>query len=827
MYSTNIMKKALVVVIIFTVILFNISVNIDSIFNKTLDYRNFFQLGNNAFASGTWTQKASGPASMLERRDHSAVIINNKMYIFGGKSSSAYFPLAENWEYDIINNSWTQKSPPSDGRGKSEHSAVVINNKMYVFGGDDAGLSNYTWEYNPSNNTWTRKANGPAERAGHSAVVINNKMYIFGGYDSSYNKRNDTWEYDPVTNIWTQKAAAPVWIAKHTAVAINNKMYIFGGNVGTLITSKYLYEYDPATNIWTQKASGPTDMPSRSNHTAVTIGNKMYIFGGNHLKDTWVYNPVSNTWKQDYPGPESMNARSMHTASVLGNKMYIFGGWDSSGYFKDTWEYAVNTDPIITLTYPNPNNFFSEVDSLAPVITVSDQDNDTLTCKYYLDAEATPRDTKIVTNTSTSKSVTFNSFNIGTLSEGNHTIKCETKDAFEPMIASVGIIVDKSPPILGTVATGSTVNSITISGSAIDNISGLDPNPYRFTIGANITSWLTSTSYTLNSLVPNTQYISKFEARDKKGHISTYSQNIYTKAQVPVIAVSNPSSYALDLSTNDNNPVSTQYQIIVNNTSLFVTPEGTLTSSPTWITIPNKIITVSGLSPSTNYSFKMKAKNAETPAIETVLSNQASGTTLFAPPGTPPNISATATTNSIKVEWNAVQDSSGFDIEVDGSIIDNGLNVSYFHTGLQPNTTHTYRVRAKNQGGPGNWSELITKTTEPPQTSIQVNCTIDKTYDIILSSNNMLNLNSKTFRIEYNPEELNLIDFYSPTPKIDLGLGIVEGTNLTITYVTTGIIEFINGSSISIDKSYYGTIIMLRFKSIIDTGQSTVIFKII
>ena len=70
---------------------------------------------------------------------------------------------------------------------------------------------------------------------------------------------------------------------------------------------------------------------------------------------------------------------------------------------------------------------------------------------------------------------------------------------------------------------------------------------------------------------------------------------------------------------------------------------------------------------------------------------------------------SSVTDNAIVVSWEASEDSSGYEIEVDGVVIDNELETSYVHTGLLPGTSHTYRVKAKESLV---WSELLTVYTQ-------------------------------------------------------------------------------------------------------------------
>ena len=413
-----------------------------------------------------------------------------------------------------------------------------------------------------------------------------------------------------------------------------------------------------------------------------------------------------------------------------------------SSYFNFHLSYykkLKNNVPTITTTIPG-NTILTEKDTgYIPQISVSDPDNDLLTCKYYIDSETTPRDTKTIANTSTAQTVSFNSLNIGTLAEGTHTFKFEVSDGkvTTPVTQTVSFKVDKTNPILGSITRSSTINTISVSGSATDSIAGLDATPYRYTIGSEVSAWITSGTYTSqNNLAPNTQYLAKFEARDAKGHIASSSQNIYTKATIPALSISNASSYTLDVATADINPASTQYQISINNGSQYVTQEGTLTAAPTWITLSNKKVTVKGLTPNSTYTFSAKARNGEN--IETAASSAVTGTTLVAPPGSPANIIATATDKTITVSWDAVNGAIGYDIEADGVVIDNATATTYTHRNLNPGTPHKYKVRAKNAGGAGNWSAEITKSTLPGSPDIPQNLnTIPLSTSVTVTWNNV------------------------------------------------------------------------------------------
>ncbi|SDC55909.1 Cellulose binding domain-containing protein [Paenibacillus sp. UNCCL117] len=90
--------------------------------------------------------------------------------------------------------------------------------------------------------------------------------------------------------------------------------------------------------------------------------------------------------------------------------------------------------------------------------------------------------------------------------------------------------------------------------------------------------------------------------------------------------------------------------------------------------------------------------------------------------GIPTNLQAVPSQAAVGLSWNAVTSATYYDLEVDGTIVNNIGTTSYSHTGLQAATSHTYRVRAKNVQLTGEWSSLVTVTTlsEPVSGTIKV-----------------------------------------------------------------------------------------------------------
>ena len=68
-------------------------------------------VSNSCFASGKWNQKNSLVTTV---GDHSAVVYNGKMYIFGGSDDDYFYN--DLWEYDFESDSWVLKTEGATSR---------------------------------------------------------------------------------------------------------------------------------------------------------------------------------------------------------------------------------------------------------------------------------------------------------------------------------------------------------------------------------------------------------------------------------------------------------------------------------------------------------------------------------------------------------------------------------------------------------------------------------------------------------------------------------------------------------------------------------------
>ena len=95
---------------------------------------------------------------------------------------------------------------------------------------------------------------------------------------------------------------------------------------------------------WAQLAPAAPLPPARRDHSLVTDGASVYLFGGQANEprgDLWVYSIADNAWTnatiEGGPG-----ARFGHNAvwDTNRSRMIVFGGQASNAFFNDVWEYA-------------------------------------------------------------------------------------------------------------------------------------------------------------------------------------------------------------------------------------------------------------------------------------------------------------------------------------------------------------------------------------------------------------------------------------------------------------------------------------------------------
>ena len=192
------------------------------------------------------TAPVNGENKPVPRVSHTAVATDEgRILISGGFGQGTDHPLDDLWEYDPVTGTWSQRASLPPEAGRAGHSAVMVKDTMYVFGGKTAGgAQNDLWAYDRNSDTWQKVAasSGPGARHLHTAATANGKMVVFGGLDANGKELGDTWELDLNGTVWRkgQSLAQPLaagdatnfttsGVVSENGSMSNEKIFIFGG----------------------------------------------------------------------------------------------------------------------------------------------------------------------------------------------------------------------------------------------------------------------------------------------------------------------------------------------------------------------------------------------------------------------------------------------------------------------------------------------------------------------------------------------------------------------------------------------------------------------
>ncbi|KAL3663603.1 hypothetical protein V7S43_011489 [Phytophthora oleae] len=313
------------------------------------------------------------------RSGHSLSIVGSSGYLFGGCDyAEPPGPTSDLFALKINANApseWERLRSPLDGAWpppRWKHSATVVDNKIYIFGGFHSSSSRFNdlWIFNPITLDWSQfgAASGgannhrasvakpvaptlPAPRGAHSAVAIRRSIYVFGGYggtgygrkdfDDLYMLRTDDLTWSKVTC----KGKPPEKRAGHQACAVDDLMLVCGG-WNSVAQFNDLHIFDSTVNSWTlvEGTHMATTLP-RWNHACCAVlaipHAKVFVFGGvvgeannynaqgSYMNDLSVLDTGEMSWSiPEIEGtPPCGRSDTTLTYDDKGSRLIVFGGW--------------------------------------------------------------------------------------------------------------------------------------------------------------------------------------------------------------------------------------------------------------------------------------------------------------------------------------------------------------------------------------------------------------------------------------------------------------------------------------------------------------------
>ncbi|WFR64331.1 fibronectin type III domain-containing protein [Paenibacillus amylolyticus] len=203
---------------------------------------------------------------------------------------------------------------------------------------------------------------------------------------------------------------------------------------------------------------------------------------------------------------------------------------------------------------------------------------------------------------------------------------------------------------------------------------------------------VSGSAYTKSGLLPNTDHTFRIRAKNAAG-LSSWSEmvTVSTQLNVPTSLKAVPEETSVTLTWNE----------VVGATKYEIEADGIVVA-----TVSDPLYVHNGLLGGTAHKYRIRALTDTNVSAWTAILSQ---TTL---PASVSGLSITsATTAAIALRWTAATGATGYDLEIDGTVVAVS-GVAYTKSGLAPDTEHTFRIRAKNASGVGAWSEMITLMTQ-------------------------------------------------------------------------------------------------------------------
>ncbi|MGZ3811335.1 MAG: Kelch repeat-containing protein [Mucilaginibacter sp.] len=234
-----------------------------------------------------WAKKADFPAGPV--RECTSFVIGNTGYVCLGTNMGTISPNNTLYAYDPNSDTWIQKAN-STSLETVDVVGLAAAGRGYVITGF---YSTQFLSYSPFQDTWTTMPNFPGpERSAASGFVINDELYLGGGNSGGMLYYPDLWKYNPSTATWTQLTSAFDGGYPAVSFSLNGKGYRLLRQRSGYKGSAF-YEYDPSTNKWAMKKAFPGT--AFEHHMAFTADNRAFITGGlvsnGYSPETWEFIP--------------------------------------------------------------------------------------------------------------------------------------------------------------------------------------------------------------------------------------------------------------------------------------------------------------------------------------------------------------------------------------------------------------------------------------------------------------------------------------------------------------------------------------------------------
>ncbi|XP_022999026.1 acyl-CoA-binding domain-containing protein 4-like isoform X2 [Cucurbita maxima] len=256
----------------------------------------------------------------------------------------------------VVYDQWI--SPPVSGlrpKARYEHGAAVIQDKMYIFGGNHNGrylndlhvldLRSWAWTKPEAK---TQSLESPPEKltpcAGHSLISWENRLLSIAGHTKDPSEAIQVRVFDVQTSTWSTLKTygkPPVSRGGQSVTLVGTSLVIFGGQDAKRTLLNDLHILDLETLTWDEiDAVGAPPSPRSDHAAAVHAERYLLIFGGGShatcFNDLHVLDLQAMEWSRPTQQGDIPTPRAGHAGVTVGENWFIVGGGDNKNGVSET-----------------------------------------------------------------------------------------------------------------------------------------------------------------------------------------------------------------------------------------------------------------------------------------------------------------------------------------------------------------------------------------------------------------------------------------------------------------------------------------------------------
>ena len=326
---------------------------------------------------GAWSTTTALPAA---RYYHASVVHRGYLYVIGGYTTAHTNSIL----YSQIGGTgalgaWTTQASTFTN-ARSAHSAVTLDNKLYILGGYGTSFVEYadvqyaTFAANGSVGAFTASTSFANARDGHSAAIMGKYIYVVGGWNGTTNYADVQFaEINPSGGLigglsscpgggtltggtWCTTSSLQTARHAHTGYSLKGCLYVVGGGIAGGVTASAEYACSNADGTLQQwSAATQPSQTARNNASGAVYEDMLYLIGGESsgqpaFADV-TFAPINQGGDGMPQGFVSTTAfgtsRYSHTTVVANGFMYIVGGRNTTTFYTDVQFAPINDDGTV------------------------------------------------------------------------------------------------------------------------------------------------------------------------------------------------------------------------------------------------------------------------------------------------------------------------------------------------------------------------------------------------------------------------------------------------------------------------------------------------